>query len=69
MLNDYRGDFLRIVSDSVSTFVLNFLRGSLSFGKFPFEDTNAILIKREKYDLLSLLELCKITDGQVASDV
>ena len=67
MLKHYRDDFLRTASNSVSTFMMDFLRGNLSSGKFSFEDTDAILIKREKYDSSNLLELCKITDSHTAS--
>ena len=67
MLDDYRGDFLRQVSKSVSAYTSKLLRGAQYDRRFSFEDADAGLIKAEKYDSLGLIELCKVEDSQQSS--
>ena len=64
ILNEYRRDFLRQVSISVSANALNFLRGNRYGGKFSFEDADAGFLRTEKYDSPSLIELCKVEVSQ-----
>ena len=64
MLDEFRGDFLRQVSKSVSAYAANFLRGGQYDGRFSFEDADAGVIRVEKYDSSSLIELCKVEVSQ-----
>ena len=59
VLDEYRGDFLRQVSKSVSAYASSFLKAGQYDGRFSFEDADAGLIRIEKYDSSSLIELCK----------
>ena len=63
VLDEYRGDFLRQVSKSVSAYTSNFLKGGEYDRRFPFEDADAGLIRIEEYDSSSLIELCRVENN------
>ena len=60
ILNQYRGDFLRNVSKSVSAFISKVLYRRDLEKRFRFESEGVKQIKKEGHDSMRLAELCEI---------